>query len=74
MGVLGVSAPGFASALGGVCSQQEAVCSWRGGLLRVVGVFSRRGVYPACTEADPPVNRMTDRCKNIAFANFVCGR
>ena len=21
-----------------------------------------------------PVNRMTDRCKNISFANFVCGR
>ena len=32
---------------------------------------------PASTEADtppPPVNRMTDRCKNITFANFVCGR
>ena len=30
---------------------------------------------PACTEADPPpVNRMTDRCKDITFANFVCGR
>ena len=37
------------------------------------GVWSRRGI-PACTEADPPVNRMTDRCKNITFANFVCGR
>ena len=22
----------------------------------------------------PPVNRMRDRCKNITFANFVCGR
>ena len=22
----------------------------------------------------PPVNRMTDRCKNITFTNFVCGR
>ena len=22
----------------------------------------------------PPVDRMTDKCKNIAFANFVCGR
>ena len=21
-----------------------------------------------------PVDRMTDTCKNIAFANFVCGR
>ena len=26
------------------------------------------GGIPACTEADPPVNRMTDRCKNITFA------
>ena len=22
----------------------------------------------------PPVDRMTDTCKNITFANFVCGR
>ena len=22
----------------------------------------------------PPVNRITDRCKNITFANYVCGR
>ena len=26
------------------------------------------GGIPACTEADPPVNRMTDRCKNITLA------
>ena len=25
-------------------------------------------------DTPPPVNRMTDRCKNITFANFVCGR
>ena len=25
------------------------------------------GGIPACTEADPPVNRMTDRCKNITL-------
>ena len=24
-------------------------------------------VIPPCTEADSPVNRMTDRCKNITF-------
>ena len=29
-----------------------------------------RGI-PACTEADPPVNRMTDRCKNITFATSL---
>ena len=26
---------------------------------------------PACTEADPPVNRMTDRCKNITFTTSL---
>ena len=25
------------------------------------------GGIPACTEAEPPVNRMTDRCKNITL-------
>ena len=28
---------------------------------------------PACNGADPPVNRITDTCKNITFANFVAG-
>ena len=28
----------------------------------------RGGGIPACTEADPPVNRITDRCKNITLA------
>ena len=33
------------------------------------------GCIPVCTEADtPPVDRMTDRCKNITFANYVCER
>ena len=27
----------------------------------------------ALRQTPPPVNRMTDRCKNITFANFVCG-
>ena len=30
------------------------LCSWGGGI-------------PACTEAEPPVNRMTNRCKNITL-------
>ena len=59
----GLSAPGE-SAPGGVCSwgvccrgvsAPGGVCSWGGGI-------------PACTEADPPVNRMTNRCKNITLA------
>ena len=33
--------------------------------------------YNACwdsTDPPPPVDRMTDTCKNMTFANFVCGR
>ena len=29
---------------------------------------------PGATTHGPPVNRITDRCKNITFANYVCGR
>ena len=29
---------------------------------------------PRATMHTPPVNRMTDMCKNITFANYVCGR
>ena len=34
------------------------------------------GGIPACTEADPPVNRMTDRCKNITLpqTSFAGGK
>ena len=58
----GVSAPG------GMSAPERGVCS--GGVSGLGGVC-----IPACTEADtPPVNRMTHKCKNITFANFVCGR
>ena len=43
---------------GGACFQ-EGVCASRGG----VG-----GGIPACTEADPPVNRITHTSKNITLA------
>ena len=51
----GVSAPGGVGCLlwGGVCF---------GG-----GMSAPGGCIPACTEADPPVNRITDACKNITF-------
>ena len=29
---------------------------------------------PLVTHAPSPMDRMTDICKNITFANFVCGR
>ena len=66
----GVSAPGGVcswgvSALGGCCLLL-GVCSW-GGCLLPGGC----GI-PACTEADiPPVDRMTDRCKNITLATTL---
>ena len=56
----GVSAPGGVSTLG--------VSAW--GCLLSGGVCSEGGCgIPACTEADsPPVDRITDVCKNITLA------
>ena len=52
---------------GGVCCQGGLLpVGGRGCLLG--GVWSRGIGIPACSEADPPVNRMTDRCKNITLA------
>ena len=33
-----------------------------------LGESAQGGGIPACTEADSPVNRMTNRCKNITLA------
>ena len=60
-----VSAPGGCLLLG--VSASRGVSAPGGGGNGV----SARGVcgIPACTEADtPPVNRMTNRCKNITLA------
>ena len=58
----GVSLPGGSPCWGSPC--------WGVSLLRgcvlAGGLLARRVSYP-------PVDRMTDRCKNITFANFVCG-
>ena len=54
----GVSAPGGLSAPGG------------GGVFAPRG----RGVSARGVSATLPVNRMTKRCKNMTFANFVFGR
>ena len=73
---------------GGVCSRGcllGGVCSW-GGCLLQGGVCSQggtccqggvcsRGVYPRMYWGrHPPVNRITDTCKNITLAQFCCGR
>ena len=73
----GMSAPGVCvSALGGVSALVgRGVCSGGqvsapGGCLLLGGCLLQGGCgITACTEADtPPVNRMTDRCKNITLA------
>ena len=72
----GVSAPG-----GVVCSQwMSAPGDVPTGGLYLPGGVPAGGVpgYIVLTHCmlgyTPPVNRMTDKCKNITFANFVCGR
>ena len=58
------SASGGVSALGGggVCS--GGLSDPGGGGCLLLGVCG----IPACTEADPPVNRITDTSKNISLA------
>ena len=64
---LGASAPGGDS--GGVCSRGVSApgVSAPGGVPAPGGCLLLRGGIPAYTEADPPVNRMTNKCKNITF-------
>ena len=50
------------------CTYRGVVPAWGGWVCTCQGVYLPRGVYlpkrciPACTEADTPLNRMTDRC------------
>ena len=65
--------------LGGVsasrrCLLPGGVCSRGGGLLPGGHLLRGGGVSQHAPRQTLPVNRMTDRCKNITFANFVCGR
>ena len=60
MSAPGGSAPGGCLLSGGLL--QGGVCSQGGCLPLVPG-----GCIPACNGANPPVNRMTDRCKNITL-------
>ena len=59
----GGSGPGGGGVSGPGGSAPGGVCLVRGG-----------GI-PACTEAEPPpVDRITDACKNITLAQLRCGR
>ena len=53
---------------GGVCLVLGGLLLGRGCLVWGCLVLGGGGGIPACTEADPPVNRMTNRCKNITLA------
>ena len=71
---------------GGLLARGESLC--QGGLLAggspcwggvslpgvsLPGASPCHGGLLAWRVSYPPVDRMTDRCKNITFANFVCG-
>ena len=57
--------PGGVSARGGV---------WSGGVWSGGGLLPGGGI-PACTEVDtPPMDRITDACKNFTLAQLHCGR
>ena len=45
-----------------------------GGCLLRGGYLLLGGGIPSCTEADPPVDRITDACKNITLAQLRCSR
>ena len=45
-----------------------------GGVSAPRGVPGRGGGIPACTEQTPPVDRITDACKNITLPQLRCGR
>ena len=64
-------------ALGRGVSAGEECLPGEGGLPGGVcqGVSAQVGRYPSMyLGSHPHVDRMTDRCKNITFANYVCGR
>ena len=60
------------TAPGGVYSR-GCLLRGKGGVCSQGGVCSRGGI-PACTEADTPVNRITDTCKNITLPQLRCER
>ena len=61
---------------GGVPASGPGGSAPGGSLPLVLGVSaSGRGcVSQRAMGQTPPVDRITDTCKNITFANFVCGR
>ena len=79
-GLGGVSAPGGCLLPGGVCVSGPGgcVCVWSGGVFLPGGCVSGLEGLPAGGEFSlpetPPVDRITDACKNITLAQLRCGR
>ena len=77
-GPTGCMVPGGCAWSSGVCMVPGG-CTVPGGcmVLGGLGAWYRDGGggIPACTKADPPVNRMTNRCKNITLrqTSFAAG-
>ena len=72
----GVPGPRGVPGLGGACSWGVGVPGPRGvpgpgGCLILGGAWSQGVVFQHALRQIPPVNRMTDRCKNIAFATSL---
>ena len=61
-GLGGVVQGGLLPGVPGLGGSAPGGGAWSGGCL-----FGRGGGIPACTEADPPVNTITDACKNITL-------
>ena len=64
---------------GGLCSGEGGLCPRetlsRGSLIETPLDRDHPGhvTFDACWDRDPPMNRITNRCKNITFPRFRCG-
>ena len=75
----GVPGPGGCLVLGECLVPGECLlprgCLVLGGVPGPRGVSAPGGIcIPACTEAEPPVNRITHTCKNITLPQLRCRR
>ena len=64
----GISAPEGGSVPGRGCLLLGRYLLWGEGVC--LGGLLPGGGIPACTQADPPMNRMTDRCKDITLTTI----
>ena len=78
----GVSAPGVYLLQGGVCSRGSALGGSALGVSAPRGMYAQGGVCLGDVESQhalrqtppPPVDRITDACKNITLAQLRCSQ